>query len=126
MPRDRAERSAAVTTLRLASGPTIADGASGGGEPRLRRQQSVGHVGRNMETTLGIARLHHEIGALARPASDQFQLPARPAYAWHWQRRRRQRRHAPSRDRSCRLTEIGRLGLAPPPPDRDADRARSL
>src|ERR1700681_1319233 len=42
MPRDRAERSAAVTTLRLPSGPTIANGASGGGEPRLRRQQSVG------------------------------------------------------------------------------------
>ena len=41
----------------------------------------MGQVGRKGETTLGIASLRFEIGALPRPVPDQFKLPARPPNA---------------------------------------------
>src|SRR6202022_2816399 len=78
---------------------------------------------RKSDTTLGITSFHYEVRAFPGAASDQLDLPASAADARDRQRLGRQRRHPPARHRRRRLSEIGGLGLTPPPPDRDADRA---
>src|ERR1700688_4294657 len=89
----RAAATTATTTRRLPSRPTMTRGVSGGGEPSFRRNRSVDRVGRKSETTRDIACLHYKISTLARPATNEFDLPARPADPGDRQRLGRQRRH---------------------------------
>src|SRR5271170_1449734 len=125
-PADWAAASAAKTTRRLPSRPTRISGVSGGGAvpSAFRLTRSVDKVGRKTEMTRGIARLQFEIRALAGAAADQLHEPTRTAHTRDGERRRRQRRDSPARGGGCRLAEIGRLGLPPPPTKRDADRPR--
>src|SRR6185312_17305961 len=95
MPTDTpailAARSAASTTRRFPTRPTMTIGASGGGAKfaSFRLNRSVDQVGRKSDTTLGIACLHSEICAFSGAATDEFDEPAGPPNARHRQRRRR-------------------------------------
>jgi hypothetical protein len=100
---------------------TIGVSADGALSPSFRRSRSVGQVGRKSETTLRITSFNLEIGALAGPAAEQFQLPSRPAYARHRERVGRQRAHSPAGYRCGRLAKISRFGLPSPSSYGDAD-----
>ena len=91
--------------------------------PAFRLTRSVDKVGRKTEMTLVIARLQFEICALASAAADQLDQPARSADARDGERRRRYRRDAPAGRGGGGLAEIGRLGLAAPTAQCDADSA---
>jgi hypothetical protein len=127
-PAAWAAASAASTTRRLPSRPTSTSGVSRGGaaSPDFRLTRSVDKVGRKSETTRVIARLQFEIRAFAGAATDEFDQPSRPTNARNGERRRGQRGHAPTRHCGRRLAEIGGLGLPPPAPDGQADRARGF
>src|SRR3546814_20172264 len=73
-------------------------GGSGGGavEPSLRRSRSVGQVGRKSEMTCRIAAFHEKIGALASPAPDELDKPARPPDPGNRERHGRHAGHAPA------------------------------
>ena len=73
----------------------------------------------------GHTRLQFEIRALARRAADELDEPPRTPHARHGQRRRRQGGDPPPH-RGCRLSEIGRLSLATPTTQRDAETSRAF
>ena len=75
--------------------------------------------------TLVIARLQFEIRALARRAADELDEPPRTLHARQGQRRRGQGGDPPPR-RGCRLSEIGRLSLATPTTQRNAETSRAF
>src|SRR5690606_32242488 len=91
-PCRRAASLAALTTRRR---PSLAASTSGWSArsvapPDARLNRSVGQFGRKSETTLLIACLDFEIGALARARPYQLDQPAMPADTGDGQRRRRQ------------------------------------
>ena len=75
--------------------------------------------------TLVIARLQFEIRALARRAADELDEPPRTPHARQGQRRLGQGGDPPPR-RGCRLSEIGRLSLATPTTQRNAETSRAF
>ena len=128
-PARCAAASAARTTRRRPSRPTRTIGVSGGGaaSPNILRTLSVGQAGRKSETTLGHHTPPQQNPHILRrgmriSSSSQRGTPD----AGDGQRRRRQGRHAPSRRGGGRHPEIRGLGLAPPAPDREAERAGGL
>lgn len=82
--------------------------------------------GRKSETTRVIASLQLKICTLARAGADQLDKPSMTADTGNGKRSRGQHRDPPARHSRSRLTEIGRLGLAPPAPERDTDRTGSF
>ncbi len=75
--------------------------------------------------TLVIAPLQFEIRALARRAADELDEPPRTPHARQGQRRLGQGGDPPPR-RGCRLSEIGRLSLATPTTQRNAETSRAF
>lgn len=76
--------------------------------------------------TRRIAGFQLKISTLARAGSNQFNKPAMPADAWHWQRGGRQNRDAPSRHGGRRLAEVGCVCLTTPSSKGDAYGAGAL
>jgi hypothetical protein len=106
----------------------MTSGVSTGGAalPIRLRSRSVGQVGRNIETTLGIARFHDKVRAPSGATADQFEQPSGAAHTGYRKRSRRQRRHPPSRHRSGRLAEVGCFRLPTPSPHRYSYRSGRL
>src|SRR3546814_13053617 len=100
-------------------------GGSGGGavEPSLRRSRSVGQVGRKSEMTCRIAAFHEKIGALASPAPDELDKPARPPDPGNRERHGRHAGHAPAGRGRSRLAELGSFGRPAPQADGQAGGA---